>query len=177
MHDNDIGELEELLRVESTGSLKGCRSFLFCSPDSREIATVKKFFHPLDVTSFDLHDWDLDQPCPGQYDVIVACNVFMCAKDPDLWFSNVFSGCKFAIVIDNCIGYRGGTEGETSPSTGDVMRYTTREREAKLPGAYDLKKLSDRIIYGKSYESVSMCGVEGYGTSVRFAYLFRGDKK
>lgn len=184
MRDRDIEELESILKTwvddgcfeTPAGRAGSIRSIVTCSADGRESRTLKQFFPGSQIEDMTSNQWNLDEACPSTSDMVLACNVFMCARDPKRWIENACRKTRFFVMLDNCVSHRGNVEGETSPSTGDFMRYTMPPHmEAMLPESFDLNRVADRLISLHPYEMDSGCGVTGYDKTKMFVALFRGD--
>jgi len=176
MKNNDVEQLE--IFFSSISHIIGkINKAVMCSPDPREISLVRRHFRADNVVELDRKAWDINKTCPEESDMVMACNVFMESPDPLLWINNACARTKWFVILDNCISHRGNIQGETAVSIGDVMRYTMPPiMVAKLPTAFDLNTISDRIIKIVPYDLESHCGVEGYHKATSFIALIKGNR-
>lgn len=175
MRAQDLEKLNEKLSLwKEQKILSGIKKVIICSAGSDELRDVQRIFSEAEVKSLDLNQWNLDDVCSEQSDLVIASNVFMCAHDPLKWLSNALENTKHLVVIDHVVAYRGGVEGETSPSTGDVMRYTMPPLfNAKLQTAFDLNSVKEKIVDIEPFSYPSFCGVPDFGTTTMFISLFK----
>lgn len=177
MLERDLQEIRSCI-VDWEDLLTDVRSGVVCSANPEELRMLEELFPKAWFTGMSEHQWNLDDGCPEESDLVLASNVFMCARDPKRWLENACRKTRFFIMMDNCVAHRGNVEGETSPSTGDVMRYTMPPHMvAMLPTAFDLNRVADRLVSIGVYESPSDCGYPGYEVSRKFVALFRGDRE
>lgn len=175
MREQDVNHLRDFIRENL--SKKSIRKVLFCSADQREIDIIKEFFPGAEIIITDQERWNIDDPCPYNVDLMIVCNVFMCARDPLKWFNNCLHGTNDLVVLDHIQAYRGGSEGETSPSTGDLMRYKFVEDSyvcdefvGRFHAAFNLATLP-QLKTVKAFSYPSGCGVEGYEVTKMFVAL------
>jgi hypothetical protein len=65
-------------------------------------------------------------------------------------------------------GARGKDGEELSPETGDVMRYGIPGERARMPGAFEMESLGERLRGVRKYS-------DGVGDNLSFLALIRGD--
>ncbi len=175
MRAQDIKKLEEKL---SAWKIEGVKSIVVCSADSQQLSLLRDIFPDALISTLDRGEWNLETPCPIKSDLLLACNVFMGARNPSKWLQMALKNTRALVVLDTVVSHRGGSEGETSPSTGDHMRYTMPPFfEAKLPGAFDLNKFKKKIVEIESYEYESNCRVVDYDKTRMFVAIIQGDVK
>jgi hypothetical protein len=173
MRPEDWAQLEVSLPeiARATGPAKG---LLLCTPAAGETEMWSGAYPGSSVTEWALNEWDIREPCPRRFDLIVATNVFLCAADPALWFRNCFAACRHLVIQDVCRGFRGGggrelpLPGSQGSQPPEVMRYSLHpEMVALLPTAYDLNAHRDRLVHHAAYPN----GPNG----INFIAAFRGD--
>lgn len=114
-----------------------------------EYDILQKLFPDAWITEIAQKDWNLFEDGDKDYDLIVACNVFMYSTDPEKWFLNVLKRCKYFWIQDLIRSWRTDlSECACGPGgDNDVMRFTKPpEHLARVDHAYDLNKLSDKIV-------------------------------
>jgi hypothetical protein len=177
MRSEDIVHLEHFLRDCRESVLTNIKRVLFCSPDNEEIIRVKDILKNDEIVIRTRETWDLNNIPDTDSDLVVICNTLMCSNDPKKWIDNACSRTRWVIVLDVCIGHRGGSEGERAVSDGDVMRYTMPPHMvAKCEDAFDLNQVKERIIKLLPFKSPTECRVEGYEVATQFVMLLKGDK-
>lgn len=157
--------------VRETGPIG---SVVVLSPTGGEIERWQAAYPRASVTGWHIRDWDIREPCPRRFDLMVAADTFLCAADPDLWFRNCFAACRWLVVLDLCRGFRGGGGRElpvgfdADPVTPDCMRYSCPpEMVALLSTAYDLNVHRDRMRHLATYPIGS--------NGINFVALWKGD--
>lgn len=126
------------------------KSVGMCSPDLFQTHQAMSLFPGATVEELTISEWDLSQPAPQNYDLVCAMNVMMCSPNPTLWFGNMCKTAKYVWIQDNILGCRNHPN-EIDPSTKDVMRYSYKEHRARLPEAFDLEAIKDRILKFETY--------------------------
>lgn len=118
---------------------------------------------------FTIKDWDLGKPKPElRVDLIIASHVFHYSSDPALWFDNVLSSCRAFLCFD-LITRKRSAEDEFGRD-GDRMRYNLGEHRARVPGAFDLARLGQRLLATRTFDG----GRNEYGEALHFAALIEG---
>lgn len=95
------------------------------------------------ATSLSQRRWDLQDPGRQSFDLIVAANVFMYSSEPELWFRNVLSSCKYLLLLDVVRRRRGPEE---FGADGDRMRYSVGDAQPRVDRFFDLARLHDRVL-------------------------------
>lgn len=99
--------------------------------------------------------WDLDRPAWRQFDLLVACNVFMYAEAPERWFRHVLASCRYFLLLD-LVRRRRDAHGEFG-NDGDRMRYAVGgaepraevgERQTDLEALLGDRLLGHRLFHG-----------------------------
>lgn len=174
MRIQDLKKLEEKLL---SWNLQDVKNIVICSADSQQKELLHDIFPDATISTLDRGEWNLESPSPIKSDLLIACNVFMNATNPLKWLQMSLKGTRYLVVLDMVVSHRGGAEGETSPSTGDVMRYTMPPLfTAKLPNAFDLNKIKKKISDVEAFEYESGCRVAGYDTTKMFIALLKEEK-
>ncbi len=124
------------------------RDICLLSGDGAQEQILWECFPEGRITNLGRQQWDLNQPGPRNFDLIVGMNVFMYSPDPDLWLKNVFARCRYLWLQDPVCGKRGEVElGDGPTGDGDAMRYGFDPLlKTRLPHGYDLSKHQERLI-------------------------------
>jgi hypothetical protein len=143
MRSNDLKHFNQFW-PKWAKELKGqINSVALLSPAGEEINLAKKLFPNVSVLMEE--HWDLYGTIDKKFDLVIASNVFMASKDPDLWFDNVLAVGRYAFIQDNVLGWR-TAKSELATGTGDFMRYSyLPDHPARIDTAYDLHKQDHRI--------------------------------
>lgn len=144
MRSEDIAAMR-LMFGDWKSKTSGVCNIAILSPSHQEIQLLKELFPEARVTELQQEDWDLNDPGKCDFDLILACNVFMCASQPRVWFENILNRCKYFWIQDNIRAWR--TEdrelGGRSGRDNDVMRFSMPpDHMARIEEAYDLTELS-----------------------------------
>lgn len=156
---------------ESTGQVN---TVGILSPCARELEIINKIFPDVWITELNEKDWDLFSPGQDEYDLLIACNVFMYSKDPAIWFKHVFAKCKYFWMQDLIRSWRSDEcECACGPNGDrDVMRFTYPPNYlARVNHAFDLRLLSDRIINFIPYQTPGRPGKD----ALSFLLCLKGD--
>lgn len=102
----------------------------FCLSDAGESDLLRHPWPEVSIGSTEVNgsnarsDWDLNNP-PGKIkaDLVMACNTFMCARDPARWLRNIAMAAPYLLVQDLCRARRNGHL-QCSQETHDVARYS-----------------------------------------------------
>lgn len=101
------------------------------SGSSEECELVRSCWPDTSVTVVNESAWNLDGPipyqCPG-FDLAIACNTFMCARDPGIWLDNIAQVCRYVLIQDQAAVQR-RHDRHLSPETGDVARYSVSSHD------------------------------------------------
>ena len=161
MRDGDVGELRSFLPGvrEIVGPV---RTVAVLSPAGGELDLVSELLCPADPPAgLPISAWNVRDPCPGSYDLILAANVFMAVPDPGPAIGNALRACRCFVLLDHCVSFRGGGGREIGvPADGDptpdCMRFTMPpEMSALLDGAYDLNVHRDRLLLFRTFKPVA----------------------
>ena len=155
MRTEDVNILESNLprwkeiagEVEDIGLLSG---------GGVESYILQKLYPNAWITELSIDDWNLTNKGDKNFDLIVACNVFMYSRDPESWFKNVLERCKYFWIQDLIRSWRcDASECADGPGgDGDCMRFTMPPNYlARVDHAYDLTRLSDRIVEFDPYKT------------------------
>lgn len=126
-------------------SAKDCRRIALLSSNDFEVSQVKLLFPGATVLNLSRESWDLNEPAPEQYDLVVACNVFMYSPNPELWFRNVLSSCKHFWLLDNIRALR--MQDSELGDDGDSARfYFTSGEQPRIREAFCLDRYMDRVL-------------------------------
>jgi len=132
------------------------KSVLILSPSRSDYLFIKKVFPTQRLFISTINDWNLNETPPrgmGNFDLVVASNVFMYSQDPSGWFENVLKTCDYLVIQD--LKYR--KRSATRPffgQDGDAMRYTVDgTNKVQLP-QFDLEQLRHQIIYSHEFHGV-----------------------
>jgi hypothetical protein len=121
-----------------------------------ETDLLQKLFPDAWITEISQQEWDLFEEGKSEYDIIVACNVFMYSRDPGTWFKHVLQKCKQFWIQDLIRSWR-TDEKECADGPGgdsDVMRFCLPpEHLARVEHAYDLRQLSERTVDFVAYKT------------------------
>lgn len=122
MRDHDVEAIEELIlsipkeiKINSVAAVSG---------ESMEIDLCKRLLN-VDLKCISEKEWNLYNECDFKLnvDLMLACNTFMCSKNPLLWLQNIAKVSKYIILQDLSSAARG--QGKiTAPDSGDFMRYS-----------------------------------------------------
>lgn len=148
MRPEDISVLEQTL-TKWKGQVENIQEICMLSPCVEESILVQKIFPDAWITESTQSDWDLFEPGRRDYDLIVACNLFMYSRDPEKWFSNVLARCRYFWIQDLIRSWRcDASECADGPGgDGDVMRFSIPPTHmARVDHAYDLTRLGDKIV-------------------------------
>lgn len=153
------------------------RSICLLSGDGPQEQVLREVLPAAHVGNVTRDLWDLNESLnrASGFDLIVGMNVFMYSPDPDLWFRNVFAGCRYLWLQDPVCGKRGPVElGNHDTGDGDSARYgyDTLLRPRIEAGAYDLSKYQERLVRMCAYR-INAGDHVPYGLSM-MAFL-RGD--
>jgi hypothetical protein len=165
---------------ETIKSIVGTDVEVVCahSADAEQVGYLREKWPDAWVMQHSVNSWNLYFPLDGDenYDLIHIGNTFMCSQDPQVWFDNVLSRCRWLVVQDLVLGWR-ERDSETSPQTGDYMRYSYKEHRARIENAFDLEKaLGDRIKMFVPYERPQNPDLPvDVRRSVGFIMLVKGD--
>lgn len=165
MKGEDIENLESLLR--RVPEFKP-RSVLVLSPtrEKQEESMVRRVFgDSTEVDSFEEVGWNLDLPIPTEkrWDMVVACNTFMCANDPSLWLSNISKVANFLAIQDLCVAKR-MPDRHCAVHDRDVARYSVSshgllgETDPTLT-VFDISKSGYRIVDAGGYGNLKFVAV------------------
>lgn len=175
MRSPDVTQLEKFLgeRKERFGDV---RNVILCTGDSSEVQALVKTFPGVNVTNVTKNQWDIqERPYPRDIDMVLACNVFMCSKDPLTWFKNGAASARHLVIMDHCVAWRGGTEELGKPE--DQKRFTYPPlMVAKHEEAFDLHSVGDALLEVEPYNYPSGCGVQGFEDVLMFIAHIRGGK-
>lgn len=101
-----------------------------------------------------IRSWNLNNRIQEQYDLIVACNVFMYSNDPSLWFSNVLYSCK-TFWIQDIINRKRGSVSELGDDN-DRMRYSYRQFKSNFQNSVDIESFGSVTKFHSYYSSNSL---------------------
>lgn len=153
MRAEDIAAME-LHFTKWAEELKDVKNIGLLSPSHQEVDLLKRLFPDAWQTVLSQRAWNLNNPGTENFDLIVACNVFLCADDPDLWFRNVLDRCRRFWIQDNIRAWRrdecelGGRSGDDN----DIMRYSMPpDHVARIDNSYDLRRLSESTLNFVAY--------------------------
>lgn len=125
MHERDWTAVETVMK-RMTQPLS---EVLVLSPDTgqREPDGVKRIWPACHVRTCDISQWDLREE-PGVYvprtcGLAIACNTFMCSRDPALWLRNITQVVPQIIIQDLSVCKRTPSR-HCGVDTGDVARYS-----------------------------------------------------
>ena len=163
MHGDDVSSLEHLIRLHPEIGTMG--RVLVLSPENgglsglggSEANMIRRIWDGAVVEGLGQAQWDLMEPCPQdtRWDMVVACNTFMCAVDPGRWLRNIAAVCDFIAIQDLSTSKRNG-ETHCDPKTGDVARYSISSHGIigeTDPGltVFDFSTSGYRVIDAQSY--------------------------
>jgi hypothetical protein len=97
-----------------------------CSPSNEEFAIARAFWPAAEIRRFTQAEWNLDDigPLPPEdWGLLMACNTFMCSRDPMLWIENIRRTHRYLLIQDLSNAQR-QPHRHLSPETGDVARYS-----------------------------------------------------
>lgn len=153
MRTEDLDKMREVFPtwVEKLGPIvRVCMH----SPDLSEEQLVREMFPDASYVRHTVDSWDVSAgPAPdGKFDLIVMCNMMMCAADPARWFENLRSSADNVWIQDLIRAWRNGSE-ELARETGDVARYCHSGRgvKARVETAYDLAELGKSLREFETY--------------------------
>lgn len=114
--------------------------------------------------------WDLNKPGRKQFDLLVACNVFMHAPDPAQWFRHVLASCRYFLLLD-LIRRKRSPDAEEGPF-GDAVRFSVGGEETRIANTFTLESLGDRLL---AYRTFYGGANEFDDDPLHFIALIRGD--
>jgi hypothetical protein len=115
--------------------------------------------------------WDLDEPSERRFDVLVAVDVFMYAKDPARWFRNVLASCRWFVMLAPVRRRR--SDGSEYGSDGDRVRFAIGPDRTRTEPSFDLTSLGDRLLAWRTFPG----GADAYDDEpIHAVALFRGDR-
>ncbi len=114
-------------------------------------------------------DWDLNRRTATTYDLVVACNVFMYAPQPELWLRNVLASTRYLLFSEPMQRQR-SAEQEWG-NDGDAARFTAPLAEGAIEGAFDLALLGDRLLGSRVFDG----GNNEFGPARHIQALLLGD--
>ena len=94
-------------------------------------------------------DWDLDEPGTGDFDLLVAANVFMYSCRPGQWFENVLARCAYFLFLD--LVRRKRAADDEFGSDGDCMRYAIGDERPRVADFFDLASLDGRVLGWRTF--------------------------
>lgn len=119
------------------------RSLLLLSPGGDDYRFWRALFPRARILVYTVQDWDIGHPPPpsiGTFDLCVAQNVFMYARQPADWFAHLSKVGRYLLVQD--LVYR---RRSTSPpylgEDGDAVRYDLGARSDPAQPTFDLSGL------------------------------------
>ncbi len=124
------------------------------STSGHENNIIKNIFPDAWITDLNQNAWDLFKPGKEEFDLILACNVFMYSSDPDVWFKHIFEKCKYFWMEDLIRSWRMLSKECANGFGGDddMMRFCMPpDHLARVEHAYDLRKLSKRTLNFEAY--------------------------
>jgi hypothetical protein len=158
MTEEDYEQLKQL-----APGLKGLGPIALLSP------TLEGQIFP-QATALSRRRWDLKDRGKQNFDIIVAANVFMYSADPELWFRNVLSSCKYLVLLDIVRRRRGPGE---FGSDRDCMRYAVGDAQPRVGQFFDLARLHDRLLGYRTFFG----GANPLDQSpLHFVAVIRGDR-
>lgn len=169
-NENLIAIEKSLLRnKEKIGNIKSI-AMLSPSPSGEENAIIQKIFPEAWTDNHCMRTWNISVPQTYNYDLIVACNVFMYSDNPQLWFDNLLNSGKFLFIQDVSKGWRGGIDGRGDD--GDSTRFHRSPKTLQsCPVSYDLAMLKQYEIDYEEHELSGAKDVKGFETAVCFTLL------
>lgn len=114
--------------------------------------------------------WDLNKPSLKRFDLLIASNVFMYAKNPEKWFRHVFACCRYFLLIDLVKRRRSSTM--EFGSDRDCMRYSIGACRPRVPQFFDLNRFENRLV---GYQTYAGGANEFDREPLHLAAFFRGD--
>lgn len=99
---------------------------IMTSGSSEEEGLLRRMWPHVAISNLSESDWDLDGPHPMALmgiDLVVACNTFMCSRDPGRWLDNLAQTSRLVMIQDLAVAQR-RQDRHLSLETGDVMRYS-----------------------------------------------------
>ncbi len=157
MRDEDLRAVERVVLKLGLPSQGRVLIFSMAAFGDNEKGLVDRIL-PGWISGFsDRGGWDLSKKSPldgPRFDLGIACNVFMCARDPMLWLRNISQSIDILIVQDMVDCVRGGG-GQIDEGTGDLMRYSFSTDGQRCPwdGAFDMSTLGSRIVEREFYRT------------------------
>jgi hypothetical protein len=101
------------------------------------------------ATALSRREWDLDDPGPSDFDLVVAGNVFMYSPRPRQWFENVLERCAYLLLLD--LVRRKRAEDSELGSDGDCMRYAIGGERPRVSEFFDLGVLESQILGWRTF--------------------------
>lgn len=101
------------------------RSVLLLSPAGEDYRLWRAVFPRARILVYTVHDWDLGTPPPpgiGRFDLCIAQNVFMYARQPAQWFEHLSRVGRHLLIQDLVYRRRSGTAPYLG-TDGDAIRY------------------------------------------------------
>ena len=115
------------------------------SPFYEQYNIFKSLFPESKIIVFDINSWNLDHQKNFSFDLISASSVFMYSPNPEKWFSNVFSCCKYFWIHD--LINRQRSEFSALGPDGDKVRFSFSPKHiSDFEGAFDLRIFEERIL-------------------------------
>lgn len=151
--------------------LDNIHTILLLSPNIKQYYLFTNLFPYSKVRISTFDDWNLDNKNNQIFDLIVAMNVFHYAKNPKIWFHNVFNSCRYFWIQDLIIRKRSFDKTNNFLGyDGDSVRYCMNPKiKSTYENAFDLSIFNHKLIDFIPY-------TEGDNNqSLHFIACFKGD--
>lgn len=117
------------------------------SPSQEERVLVRALFTKASIKEIGITTCDLnsEKSLGEKFDLVIACNVFMCSQDVKSWIACIMSSARVLVIQDLIRAWRNNRE-ELSAETGDINRFCyLPDESARVQNAFDLKQLNDSL--------------------------------
>lgn len=115
--------------------------------NTEQIQLLQNVFPSAIINHYNISTWNLNRSNENYYDLILACNVFHYAPDPQLWFTNVMKSCDAFWIQDLINRNRGSSFKHQFGDDNDCMRYSYKEHNSLASNSFNLKNLINDNIY------------------------------
>lgn len=156
MTETDLIKTNEALEIIKMAELLGNEPVIgIHSPRPAQERQIVDNFPGCSLRIYSWKDWDILKKQVAIHDLLVFQNVFHYIADPASAFNNVLASCRYLLMQDRIIRNRGknGTKfcEEDKADGDDCMRFSIGPVRSNFKGAFDMLRLTSRIIFCYPY--------------------------